>query len=293
MAVKKFHSAQRRASRFLYFILGTCVAVFIFVVVSYQKAVATRIITEFEPGLTSSSQQRTMGSIQRIQRRTNRSGMGNPTRGDTVKFESLKSWNEHYLDQFKKTVASHKNAKHVHTFVTMDCTEFSLWQVIMLEHSWKQMLQSRGKEQSNHQNHFHRLVSGCPVSTTHTNRKLTESMTHTIAEGKVDDDDDVNNIIGVVSTFFVPKFDVLPNGEKYVQYNRPNALWYWLNRTSSCCVGNDDVLMNLDPDMFFVNSMDRITEGVVKGMGASQDYDYMHAVDFSAFAKPSRREEYN
>eukprot|EP00759_Apiculatamorpha_spiralis_P041471 PhF_6_TR40167/c0_g1_i3/m.59498 len=293
MAVKKFHSAQRRASRFLYFILGTCVAVFIFVVVSYQKAVATRIITEFEPGLTSSSQQRTMGSIQRIQRRTNRSGMGNPTRGDTVKFESLKSWNEHYLDQFKKTVASHKNAKHVHTFVTMDCTEFSLWQVIMLEHSWKQMLQSRGKEQSNHQNHFHRLVSGCPVATTDTNRKLTESMTHTIAEGKSDDDDDANDIIGVVSTFFVPKFDVLPNGEKYVQYNRPNALWYWLNHTSSCCVGNDDVLMNLDPDMFFVNSMDRITEGVVKGMGASQDYDYMHAVDFSAFAKPSRREEYN
>eukprot|EP00759_Apiculatamorpha_spiralis_P041474 PhF_6_TR40167/c0_g2_i1/m.59499 len=146
MAVKKFPSAQRRASRFLYFILGTCVVVFIFVVVSYQKAAATRITESLHNNKIPTSSQQTTGSIQMIQRRTNRSGMA-------VKFESLKSWNEHYLDHFKKTVTSHKNAKHVHTFVTMDCTEFSLWQVIMLEHSWKQMLQSRGKEQqSNHQN---------------------------------------------------------------------------------------------------------------------------------------------
>ena len=118
----------------------------------------------------------------------------------------------------------------VHTFYTMDCTHYSLWQVLALEYSWDKV--GTG-------GFISRLVSGCAK----TNRARA-SMSKTVLPDSV-----ARSRFG---SYFTPDFSTLPdtNGHVYLPYNRPNSIWYWLNHTDL----TEDVFVLVDPDMVFLRA---------------------------------------
>jgi len=179
---------------------------------------------------------------------------------------NLRAWNAPYHAKKRPRVP-----KQTHIFVTVDCTIYSLWQSLLLEHSWEAVA---------HSGLFTRVVSGCQ-----TNPEKQDLLTRSVLRDNPR-----------FAVYFTPTFDTLPSGKHYVQYNRPNSLWYWLNHTEG---SQDDCLVNLDPDMFFrrplerVSGFRRLSDLLRHGVAAAQSYSYMGQVDFSHFGKARDQTEYH
>eukprot|EP00760_Papus_ankaliazontas_P035816 PhM_4_TR8038/c0_g1_i1/m.45995/K20781/SGT1; peptidyl serine alpha-galactosyltransferase len=162
------------------------------------------------------------------------------------------------LDLWKKN-NSDGDEQHVfvHVFYTIDCTQHSLWQAMVLEKSW---------EDVGHDGFLTRIVSGC----------TTEAEFERSRQSVLRQDSSSYRRHGV---FFSPTFDVLPNGEAYAPYNRPNSFWYWMNVTS---LPLDAVLINVDPDMIFMRTLHPfVTDSVRRGHPAGAEYHYMWPLDLT------------
>jgi hypothetical protein len=77
--------------------------------------------------------------------------------------------------------------------------------------------------------------------------------------------------------FFAPTFSVLPSGEYYAPYNRPNAIWFWLNHTDL----TEDIFILLDPDMAFLKKL--VVADVKVGHPVAQYYSYMSGTPFDTY----------
>lgn len=136
----------------------------------------------------------------------------------------------------------------IHTLYTIDCTMHSLWPALILDYSWDKVQQG---------GFMTRVVSGCKKGGAN-NAALTNSVLPSEVELKR------------FGAFFAPQYDHLPNGKRYAPYNRPNAMWFWMNHTDL----TEDIFILLDPDMMFMTKL--VVPDVRQGHPAAQFYGYMH-----------------
>lgn len=146
----------------------------------------------------------------------------------------------------------------VHTFYTVDCTLHSLWQVLALEQSWHRVRQG---------GFISRVVSGCGVGSAKAALWTRSILPASVEETRF-------------GAYFTPESSKLPDGTYYAPYNRPNAIWYWLNRTDL----TEQVFVLLDPDMYFMHKLSVAT--VHRGQPAAQYYSYMSGTGFDRYRCP-------
>lgn len=155
-------------------------------------------------------------------------------------------------------VAHNLGPLRVHTFYTVDCTLHSLWQVLAMEQSWEEVRQG---------GFISRVIAGCKPGSVKANLWLKSVLSPEVAESRF-------------GAYFAPESSVLPNGKYYAPYNRPNAIWYWLNHTDL----TEQVFMLTDPDMFYMHRLN--VASVSRGHPAAQYYGYMEGTAFDRYKCP-------
>ena len=144
----------------------------------------------------------------------------------------------------------------IHTYYTVDCTYHSLWQVLALEYTWNRVEQG---------GFISRVISGCGKPTD----EKTLAWKKSVLPKQVEETR--------FGSYFAPTFSVLPSGEYYAPYNRPNAIWYWLNHTDL----TEDIFILLDPDMAFLKRL--VVADVKRGHPVAQYYSYMSGTPFDKY----------
>lgn len=146
----------------------------------------------------------------------------------------------------------------VHTFYTVDCTLHSLWQVLAMEQSWEEVQQG---------GFISRVIAGCKPGNTKANAWLKSVLSPQVADTRF-------------GAYYAPESSTLPNGKYYAPYNRPNAIWYWLNHTDL----TEQVFILTDPDMYYMHRLNVAT--VTRGHPAAQYYGYMEGTAFERYKCP-------
>lgn len=145
-----------------------------------------------------------------------------------------------------------------HTFFTVDCTLHSLWQANGLEHTWERVQQG---------GYISRVISGCEEGSEKADLWKRTVIAKQRAQRRF-------------GAFFAPTFSHLPNGKYYAPYNRPNAIWFWLNHTDL----TEQIFVLLDPDMLYLNKLH--VASVQQGRPVAHFYGYMEGTRFDKYVCP-------
>ena len=171
----------------------------------------------------------------------------------------LAHWNAPYHQQ-RDALRRHQSVTgsgplEVHVFYTVECIYHSLWQAFMLEQSWLDVKQG---------GFITRIITSCKK---HVNKQpfVAKSI---LPRGEN---------LGI---FFSPEFHMSLGGREYAPFQRPNAIWYWVNHSDL----TEDVFVLVDPDMIFLH---KLNPGLVhRGHPAAQYYEYMFQSPFDRYKCP-------
>lgn len=163
----------------------------------------------------------------------------------------------------RAALRSYQERKHlgplrIHTFYTVDCTKHSLWQVLALEQSWHRVKQG---------GFISRIIAGCKAGSEKAGLWSKSILPPSVEETRF-------------GSYYTPESSTLPDGTYYAPYNRPNAIWYWLNHTDL----TEEIFVLLDPDMYYMHRLS--VASVARGQPAAQYYGYMEGTAFERYVCP-------
>jgi len=127
-----------------------------------------------------------------------------------------------------------------HIVYAISCDKWQLIQALTLDWSWKKVRQG---------GHLTRLVTGC------SNKQEDLFRRSSIRDPRF-------------HVRFSEQHNKLPNGKRYMQYNRPFALRNWLDNTEF----DEPYVAILDPDFIFMRNFDKSHANITRGRPVSQKY---------------------